>query len=134
MGEEVKDIRFNGFKGFSVIPANLSTGIRLFNYDKRYKPLEILYNYINEPKRSSLNPLSWFSGRNDNDAKTLAIRLLNIPCSGVQEYFLIDEIGKSLLSNGIRDPKYKKALEEVRDVLVKDNPLKSSETSRLAPK
>ncbi len=128
--EDVKDIRLNGSNDFSVIPANLGTGIRLFNYDKRSIPLDILYGYINESKRN-FNPQNWFRHPqiNDNDAKALAIRLLNIPTSGVKEYLLIDEIEKSLSSNKIRDPKYKKVLEQVRDALIKDSQFKPSENN-----
>ena len=130
LDEKVKDIDFIGDKGFSIIPANPATGIRLCNYHKRSQPLDILYNYVNESKGF----FSWFNGQNDqsSDAKALVIKLLNIPCASVREYVLIDEIEKSLSSNKIRDPKYKKALEQVKDVLEKDNRFKPSENSNFS--
>ena len=130
LDEKVKDIDFIGDKGFSIIPVNLATGIRLCNYHKRSQPLDILYNYVNESKGF----FSWFNGQNDqsSDAKALVIKLLNIPCASVREYVLIDEIEKSLSSNKIRDPKYKKALEQVKDVLEKHNRFKPSENSNFS--
>ena len=129
LGEEVKDIDFIGYNGFSLIPANMATGIRLCNYDKRSQLLDILYNYVNGAKSFSL--MRWLNGQNDqsSDAKALAIRLLNIPCSSVKEYLLIDEIEKLLSSSTIRDPKYREALKQVKNMLVKNSQFKPSENS-----
>ncbi len=115
--EKVNDIQsYRSFNGFSLIPEDRSTGIRLFNYHKRAVPLTILCNHINESK--SFNPLKWFSREKPKALKT---RLLNTPYSSVNEYLLIDEIEKLISSGTIRDPKYKKTLEQVRDALVKNS-------------
>jgi hypothetical protein len=76
--------------------------------------LSIVCQYINDSK-------GLFSIFNRINAKELMTRLLNTPYSSVKEYLLIDEIEKSLSSKSISDPKYRKALEKVKDVLIKNS-------------
>jgi hypothetical protein len=110
-----KNVQFNRKNGFIIFLLDAATGVRLLNYHKRAKALDIVYNYINESKISS-SIFSWFGNKNrSNEAKDLATRIVNIPGLEVP---LISEIEQSPLFNS-NEP-YARVLHQVRATLIDD--------------